>query len=74
MQLFSWVPAMGRSMAGVHGRSGNTRSLRLGARVAMELCRKRTLEWAERPLSFTFGRFDGVPITVSEGQIAPFPV
>lgn len=44
MLLFSRVPAMGRNMAGVHGRSGNTRSLWLGARVAMELRRKRTLE------------------------------
>ncbi len=63
--------AMGRSMGGVHWRSDNTRSLRLGERVAMEILRKRTLEYAERPLSFTFRSFDGVFITISEGQIDP---
>jgi hypothetical protein len=65
--------AMGRSMGGVHWRSDNTRSLRLGERVAMEILRRRSLEYAERPLSFTFRSFDGVFITISEGQIDPLP-
>ncbi len=65
--------AMGRSMGGVHWRSDNTRSLRLGERVAMEILRRRTLEYAERPLSFTFRSFDGVFTTISEGQISPSP-
>lgn len=39
--------AMGRSMGGVHWRSDNTRSLRLGEDIAIEILRKRTLEYAE---------------------------
>ncbi|MGE0862140.1 MAG: vanadium-dependent haloperoxidase, partial [Gammaproteobacteria bacterium] len=34
--------AMGRSMGGVHWRTDNTRSLRLGESVAIEILRKRT--------------------------------
>lgn len=61
--------AMGRSMGGVHWRSDNTRSLRLGEDVAIEIIRKRTVEYAERPVSFTFRSFDGQRIHITKGQV-----
>ncbi len=61
--------AMGRSMGGVHWRSDNTRSLRLGEQIGIEILRKRTAEYAERPTSFTFRSFDGPIVTVSRGQV-----
>ncbi|MGM9427450.1 vanadium-dependent haloperoxidase [Hydrogenophaga sp. MI9] len=61
--------AMGRSMGGVHWRSDNTRSLRLGEQVAIEILRKRTLEYAERPVSFTFRSFDRQVVRISQGQV-----
>lgn len=61
--------AMGRSMGGVHWRSDNTRSLRLGEKVAIEILRKRTLEYAERPVSFTFRSFDRQMVQISRGQV-----
>lgn len=61
--------AMGRSMGGVHWRSDNTRSLRLGEAIAIEILRKRTLEYAERPVSFTFRAFDGNMVRIANGQV-----
>jgi hypothetical protein len=61
--------AMGRTMGGVHWRSDNTRSLRLGEQVAIEILRKRTLEYAERPVSFTFRSFDRRTVHITEGQV-----
>lgn len=61
--------AMGRSMGGVHWRSDNTRSLRLGEAIAIEILRKRTLEYAERPVSFTFRAFDGHMVRIANGQV-----
>lgn len=61
--------AMGRSMGGVHWRSDNTRSLRLGEAVAIEILRKRTLEYAERPVSFGFRSFDRRRVDISGGQV-----
>ncbi|MCP9820040.1 hypothetical protein KBZ18_11120 [Synechococcus sp. Cruz-9H2] len=61
--------AMGRSMGGVHWRSDNTRSLRLGEAIAIEILRKRTLEYAERPVSFTFRAFDGHIVRIANGQV-----
>ena len=40
--------AMGRSMGGVHWRSHNTRSLRLGEQLAAEVLRRETVLCAER--------------------------
>lgn len=60
--------AMGRSMGGVHWRSDNTRSLRLGEKIAIEILRKRTLEYAEKPVSFTFRSFDRKMIHITKGQ------
>ncbi|MEA5411079.1 hypothetical protein VB737_04790 [Synechococcus sp. BA-120 BA3] len=61
--------AMGRSMGGVHWRSDNTRSLRLGEEVAIEILRKRSAEYAERPLSFRFRSFDGKPVQIVQGVV-----
>ncbi len=60
--------AMGRSMGGVHWRTDNTRSLRLGEQIAIEILRKRTEEYAERPVSFTFRSFDRQMIHITQGQ------
>lgn len=62
--------AMGRSMGGVHWRSDNTRSLRLGERVAIEILRKRTLEYAEPNVSFTFTSFDGKTVKIQGGKVS----
>jgi hypothetical protein len=61
--------AMGRSMGGVHWRTDNTRSLRLGEEIAIEILRKRTMEYAERPVSFTFRSFDRQRVHISRGQV-----
>ncbi len=61
--------AMGRSMGGVHWRSDNTRSLRLGEAIAIEILRKRTQEYAERPVSFTFRSFDRATVHITQGQV-----
>ncbi|MDS4028878.1 MAG: vanadium-dependent haloperoxidase [Candidatus Contendobacter sp.] len=61
--------AMGRSMGGVHWRSDNTRSLRLGEEIAIEILRKRTMEYAERPVSFTFRSFDRNVVHITQGQV-----
>jgi hypothetical protein len=61
--------AMGRSMGGVHWRSDNTRSLRLGEDIAIEILRKRTLEYAEKPVSFTFRSFDRKEVRISDGRV-----
>ncbi|MGE3849024.1 MAG: hypothetical protein AB7I01_19250, partial [Gammaproteobacteria bacterium] len=62
--------AMGRSMGGVHWRTDNTRSLRLGESVAIEILRKRTAEYAERPVSFTFRDFDGEIVHITGGSVS----
>lgn len=61
--------AMGRTMGGVHWRTDNTRSLRLGEQVAMEILRKRTTEYAEKGVSFTFRSFDRKLIRIAAGEI-----
>ncbi|MCB9530722.1 MAG: hypothetical protein H6700_03075 [Myxococcales bacterium] len=62
--------AMGRSMGGVHYRSDNTRSLRLGEAIAIEILRKRTAEYAERPVSFSFRSFDRARVFITGGQVS----
>jgi hypothetical protein len=61
--------AMGRTMGGVHWRSDNTRSLRLGEQIAIEILRKRTTEYAEKGVSFTFRSFDRKRIRVAAGEV-----
>ena len=60
--------AMGRSMGGVHWRSDNTRSLRLGEQIACEILRKRVDEYAEQRVSFSFRSFDGELITIDRNE------
>ena len=62
--------AMGRSMGGVHWRSDNTRSLRLGEEIAIEILRKRTLEYAESLVSFAFTDFDRRTVVIRRGKVA----
>lgn len=64
--------AMGRSMGGVHWRSDNTRSLRLGEAIAVEILRKRTLEYAESA-SFSLRSFDGRRISIGGGVVTVRP-
>lgn len=50
--------AMGRSMGGVHWRSDNTRSLRLGEKVAATILMKAVAEGHEFPASLSWTTFD----------------
>ena len=61
--------AMGRTMGGVHWRSDNTRSLRLGEQIAIEILRKRTTEYAEKGVSFTLRSFDRKRIRIAAGEV-----
>ncbi len=56
--------AMGRSMGGVHWRSDNTRSLRLGERVATVILRRQSRDYAEPGLTMTYRNFDGHQVTI----------
>ena len=67
--------AMGRSMGGVHWRSDNTRSLRLGEQLAVELLRSESQDYAERRLPgntapiWTFTSFNGNAVTIYDGKV-----
>ncbi|WP_291992898.1 vanadium-dependent haloperoxidase [Candidatus Accumulibacter sp. ACC003] len=61
--------AMGRSIGGVHWRTDNTRSLRLGEQVGIEILRKRTLEYAESGASFTFTDFNRRLVLIKHGKV-----
>ena len=62
--------AMGRSMGGVHWRSDNTRSLRLGERVATIMLRRIMPTYAERPLTLSYTNFDNNLVTIdSSGEV-----
>ncbi len=67
--------AMGRSMGGVHWRSDNTRSLRLGEQLAAEIMRIESLGYAEkrRPDNsdayWTFTSFSGDNVKIYNGQV-----
>lgn len=58
--------AMGRSMGGVHWRTDNTRSLRLGQQVATFILQKLVAEDAERPLSLSFRSFNGHQVKIEQ--------
>lgn len=62
--------AMGRSMGGVHWRSDNTRSLRLGEQIAIEILRKRVAEYAEKAVSFTFISFDRKTVHITPDGVS----
>ena len=59
--------AMGRSMGGVHWRTDNTRSLRLGEAVAIEVLRRQSQDYVEAPFSLSFTSFDGKPVKIAGG-------
>lgn len=62
--------AMGRSMGGVHFRSDNTRSLRLGEQVATIMLSRIMPTYAERP-SMSYTNFDGNPVSVdADGKVS----
>lgn len=62
--------AMGRSMGGVHWRSDNTRSLRLGEQIATIMLRRQCRDYAEPGLCFSYCSFDGHPVKVhSNGRV-----
>lgn len=67
--------AMGRSMGGVHWRSDNTRSLRLGEQIAAEILRKESLEYIERdgPAKtapyWSFTSFNGNDVIIFNGRV-----
>lgn len=65
--------AMGRSMGGVHWRSDNTRSLRLGEDIAIHILRKLVNETAEANTSFTFTKFNGTPEKIMKASAAAAP-
>ena len=56
--------AMGRSMGGVHWRSDNTRSLRLGERVATIILSRQMPTFPERPLQMSYVNFDGDTVII----------
>jgi len=56
--------AMGRSMGGVHWRSDNTRSLRLGEQVATIILKRQNPTYAEQPLKMSYTNFDGNKVTI----------
>ena len=60
--------AMGRSMGGVHWRSDNTRSLRLGEQIAAYILAHVTVDLPESP-SFTFTSFNGKETSIRGGKV-----
>lgn len=62
--------AMGRSMGGVHWRSDNTRSLRLGEQVATIILKRQNKDYAEQPFSLSYTNFDGNLVTVENGIVS----
>ena len=62
--------ALGRSMGGVHWRSDNTRSLRLGEQIATIMLRRQCRDHAEPGLNFSYCSFDGHAVKVHpNGQV-----
>ncbi|NKE45669.1 vanadium-dependent haloperoxidase [Roseomonas frigidaquae] len=64
--------AMGRTMGGVHWRSDNTRSLRLGEVIATVIMAREVKEYAEAGVSFSYCSFDGHEVRIDpEGVKVP---
>lgn len=62
--------AMGRTMGGVHWRTDNTRSLRLGEQVATIMLSRIMPTYAEKP-SMSYTNFDGNHVTVdASGKVS----
>ncbi|MEO8658085.1 MAG: vanadium-dependent haloperoxidase [Bryobacteraceae bacterium] len=56
--------AMGRSMGGVHWRTDNTRSLRLGEKIATIILRREAGDYQEKP-TWSYTNFDGNAVTIT---------
>lgn len=66
--------AMGRSMGGVHWRSDNTRSLRLGEQIAAAILASESTQYAERGTggavpTWSFTSFSGKQVVISGGAV-----
>lgn len=61
--------AMGRSMGGVHWRSDNTRSLRLGEQIATIMLRRQSTDYAEQGFRLRYRNFDGNAVIVEGGTV-----
>lgn len=61
--------AMGRSMGGVHWRTDNTRSLRLGERVATIILKRQSVSYAEQPLRWSYTNFDNNEVIIENGTV-----
>jgi hypothetical protein len=62
--------AMGRSMGGVHWRSDNTRSLRLGEKIATIILRRESKDYKEK-LSWGYTNFDGNEVVIgANGKVS----
>ncbi len=55
--------ALGRSMGGVHWRTDNTRSLRLGEKIATIILRRESMDYDEAPF-WQYRNFDGNMVEV----------
>jgi len=64
--------AVGRTMGGVHWRSDNTRSLRLGEIIATAILAREVKEYAEADVSLSYRGFDGQDVRITpEGVAVP---
>lgn len=61
--------AMGRTMGGVHWRSDNTRSLRLGEVIATLIMRREVKEYAEPGVRFSYCSFDGHEVFIETSGV-----
>lgn len=67
--------AMGRSMGGVHFRSDNTRSLRLGESLAIVFLARELADFIDKPSGgqapyFELNSFDGLQIKITPGAVS----
>ena len=61
--------AMGRSMGGVHWRTDNTRSLRLGEQIATVMLYRHMADYAETPVSMAYTNFDRCQVKVAKSGV-----
>lgn len=61
--------AMGRSMGGVHWRTDNTRSLRLGEQVATVMLARHIADYSETPVNMTYTNFDRHQVKIDKSGV-----
>jgi len=61
--------AMGRSMGGVHWRTDNTRSLRLGEQITTIMLKRQSTDYAETPFRLSYRSFDNALVTIEKGHV-----